>query len=106
MCELRFHNASALAEIARQQSHDSTEDDSPTFWAGRFEVSELPADTFLHLSVAWETGIAFVNGFNLGRFDAPSPQKDLYVPSPLLHEGTNEVVILDTRQRPRRSTDM
>ncbi len=40
------------------------------FWWGEFRLpcdAEEPADTFLRLD-GWKKGVAFVNGFNLGRY--------------------------------------
>ncbi|REE92703.1 beta-galactosidase [Paenibacillus taihuensis] len=65
----------------------------PTFYKGTFEVDEL-ADTFLNME-GWTKGVAFVNGFNLGRYWEIGPQKTLYVPAPLLREGANELIIFE-----------
>eukprot|EP00961_Rhodomonas_salina_P223400 3020992-Rhodomonas_salina.1 len=43
----------------------------------------------------WGKGLAWVNGFNLGRFWEIGPQHTLYVPSPILREGANELVVLE-----------
>jgi len=37
--------------------------------------------------------VAFVNGFNLGRYWSEGPQKTLYVPGPILKTGKNKVNI-------------
>jgi beta-galactosidase len=71
----------------------SQQKESPTFYKGTFQVDEL-ADTFLELE-GWKKGVAFVNGFNLGRYWHIGPQKTLYVPAPLLREGTNELVLFE-----------
>lgn len=41
----------------------------PGFYEGRFTIDKLNGveDTYLSLS-GWSKGIAFVNGFNVGRF--------------------------------------
>jgi beta-galactosidase len=65
----------------------------PAFFRGRFEVDD-PADTFLSLP-GWTKGVAWVNGFNLGRYWARGPQQTLYVPAPLLQPGANELVVLE-----------
>ncbi|GIP39817.1 beta-galactosidase [Paenibacillus sp. J31TS4] len=67
--------------------------DGPAFYRGRFDVEEA-ADTFLRLD-GWTKGVAFVNGFNLGRYWERGPQKTLYVPGPLLKQGENELVLLE-----------
>jgi beta-galactosidase len=67
--------------------------ENPSFYKGTFRVDEL-ADTFLELK-GWTKGVVFVNGFNLGRYWHIGPQKTLYVPAPLLREGTNELVLFE-----------
>ncbi|XP_024532429.1 beta-galactosidase 8 [Selaginella moellendorffii] len=68
--------------------------DGPAFYAATFE-SEAQMDTFISFK-GWSKGVAFVNGFNLGRFwpDA-GPQCSLYVPGPLLRQGENQLLILE-----------
>ena len=41
----------------------------------------------------------FLNGFCLGRLWEIGPQKRLYIPAPLLKEGRNELLILETEGR-------
>ncbi|WP_328997984.1 beta-galactosidase [Kribbella sp. NBC_00709] len=65
----------------------------PTAWRGSFDVAE-PVDHFLS-TVAWGKGFAWVNGFNLGRYWRRGPQQTLYVPGPLLHPGSNDLVVLE-----------
>jgi beta-galactosidase len=67
---------------------------APAFYRYRFYVNEV-CDTCLHPH-GFTRGVAFVNGFNLGRhWDIePSPNK-LYVPAPLLKKGWNEIVVFD-----------
>lgn len=63
------------------------------FFKGIFNVDEI-GDTFLDFT-GWEKGVIYINGFNLGRYWSEGPQKRLYVPSPLLKEGENEIVIFE-----------
>ncbi|MFD2333470.1 beta-galactosidase family protein [Cohnella sp. GCM10020058] len=65
--------------------------DEPAFYRGFFEVEDA-GDTFLKLD-GWKKGVAFVNGFNLGRYWEKGPQKTLYVPGPLLRKGRNELIV-------------
>lgn len=67
---------------------------TPSFYWFELEVDE-PADTFLDFA-GWGKGVAFVNGFNLGRFWEIGPQRRLYVPAPLLRTGVNEVILFET----------
>jgi len=65
----------------------------PCFHRGTFEV-EQPADTYLHLD-GWTKGVAWVNGWNLGRYWSRGPQGSLYVPGPVLRPGENELIVLE-----------
>ena len=55
---------------------------------------------FTDESAQWHHGAFFVNGFNVGRYHQVGPQKTLYVPGPLLKQGTNEVGISSTNALP------
>uniref|UniRef100_A0A915HT96 Beta-galactosidase n=1 Tax=Romanomermis culicivorax TaxID=13658 RepID=A0A915HT96_ROMCU len=47
----------------------------------------------------WNKGVAFVNGFNLGRYWKVGPQKALYVPAPILSGSLrNEVLMFELHQ--------
>lgn len=65
----------------------------PCFHRGVFHV-EQGADTFLHLE-GWTKGVAWINGFHLGRYWSRGPQGSLYVPGPVLRAGENELVVLE-----------
>ena len=69
----------------------------PAFYRFEFDISVL-ADTFLDTE-GFGKGVAFVNGFNLGRFWDIGPQKRLYLPAPLLKMGKNEIIIFETEGR-------
>ncbi|GIO29593.1 MULTISPECIES: glycoside hydrolase family 35 protein [Paenibacillus] len=66
---------------------------TPTFYKAVFHIEEA-GDTFLKLE-GWTKGVAFINGFNLGRYWDIGPQKALYVPGPLLREGENELIVFE-----------
>ena len=72
----------------------------PVLVAASFEAAEQ-ADTFLDVSDAGH-GVAYVNGFCVGRYWNIGPQQTLYVPAPLVREGHNEVLLLDLEKRPMR----
>ena len=72
----------------------SYEEGGPGFYRFAFEVDEI-GDTYLDFT-GWGKGVAFINGFNLGRFWEVGPQKRLYVPGPLLRMGENEVILFET----------
>ncbi|GIO37668.1 beta-galactosidase [Paenibacillus antibioticophila] len=67
---------------------------TPAFYRFELEIGEK-GDTFLDFT-GWGKGVAFINGFNLGRFWEVGPQKRLYLPAPLLKHGMNEVVLFET----------
>ena len=65
----------------------------PAFARGVFTLDEA-ADLFLDTS-GWGKGVAWVNGFALGRYWSRGPQCTLYVPRPVVRAGVNEVTILE-----------
>lgn len=65
----------------------------PAFARASFDLRE-PAD--LHLDTTrWGKGIAWINGFCLGRYWSRGPQRTLYVPAPVVRETANELIILE-----------
>ncbi|MCK9860075.1 glycoside hydrolase family 35 protein [Paenibacillus sp. ATY16] len=77
----------------RERELASQSDGRPVFYRGYFEVDE-PADTFLRFD-SWQKGIAWINGFQLGRYWEAGPQRALYVPGPLLRKGENEIILFE-----------
>ena len=57
------------------------------------------ADTYLNLK-GWGKGMAYVNGHALARFYHIGPQYTHYCPSGFLHEGENELILLETLYPP------
>ncbi|MBE1501697.1 beta-galactosidase [Amycolatopsis lexingtonensis] len=53
-----------------------------------------PADLFLDTG-EWGKGLAWFNGFPLGRYWRRGPQRTLYVPRPVVRAGGNELVVLE-----------
>ncbi len=75
------------------------EENAPALYKYEFEV-DTPTDTLLRLS-GFTRGIAFVNGFNLGRhWDIEHSENKLFIPAPLLKEGKNELVVFDVLAKP------
>jgi len=72
----------------------------PVLVGSSFEA-DAPQDTFLDVSDAGH-GVAYVNGFCVGRYWDIGPQQTLYVPAPLVRAGRNEVLLLDLERRPTR----
>lgn len=67
--------------------------ETPAFYKGSFEVEAI-GDTFLRFD-GWNKGVAWINGFNLGRYWEIGPQRALYIPGPLLRKGRNEIVFFE-----------
>ena len=82
-----------LKDIENIKYGNGNKEEYPTFYRGSFEVKE-GGDTYLDFE-GWEKGVVFINGFNLGRYWKAGPQKRLYLPAPLLKEGTNEIVVFE-----------
>lgn len=55
---------------------------------------DAPADLFLDTG-EWGKGMAWFNGFPLGRYWRRGPQRTLYVPRPVVRAGANELVVLE-----------
>ena len=83
-------------------SSSSSSQDQPGLWTSNFTIDctkagSGPLDTFLD-PTGWTKGVAFVNGFNLGRYwPAMGPQVTLYVPRTVLRCGTssNQLILLE-----------
>ncbi|CAF3497557.1 unnamed protein product [Rotaria socialis] len=52
-------------------------------------------DTYLSLNAQWTKGVAFINGFNLGRYWSIGPQLTLYIPKELLFKGFNHIQLFE-----------
>ncbi|MEW6511812.1 MAG: glycoside hydrolase family 35 protein [Bacteroidota bacterium] len=75
----------------------------PAFYRGSFMIDK-PGDTFLDMS-AWQKGVVWVNGHNLGRYWSIGPQQRLYLPAPWLKRGKNEVLVLELQGGGPRQTE-
>ncbi|WP_103350816.1 beta-galactosidase family protein [Amycolatopsis sp. CA-128772] len=65
----------------------------PVVLRARIDVDE-PADLFLDTG-EWGKGVAWLNGFALGRYWRRGPQRTLFVPRPVVRAGANELVVLE-----------
>lgn len=66
----------------------------PVIYHGEFTIEKL-GDTYLN-PTGWGKGVAYVNGFNLGRYwPLVGPQTTLYLPKDLLNVGMNTLVLLE-----------
>ncbi|GFR60736.1 beta-galactosidase [Elysia marginata] len=73
---------------------EQTQKAAPALYRTYLDIEGSPRDTFVKLD-GWTKGIVIVNNFNLGRYWSIGPQKTLYLPAPLLKEGTNEIVVFE-----------
>lgn len=75
----------------------------PAFFKGTFALkSNEIDDTFLHVK-GWSKGVAFLNGFNLGRYwPTVGPQITLYTPAHLFKPSpaTNTLLLFETESHP------
>lgn len=73
----------------------------PIVFHGLFTISANQTyDTYLD-PTGWGKGIAFINGFNLGRYwPVVGPQITLYVPKEILKIGENEIILLEYQKAP------
>ena len=66
----------------------------PCFYKYELNV-EKTQDTVMHLE-GFTRGVAFINGFNLGRhWNTPLSDNKLFIPAPLIKEGKNEIIVFD-----------
>ncbi|MGP5638896.1 glycoside hydrolase family 35 protein [Brachybacterium tyrofermentans] len=94
-------DGAARADDVSEAGTSTVLDDAlPVLVSASFEADGA-ADAFLDVSAAGH-GVAYVNGFCVGRYWNIGPQQTLYVPAPLVREGRNEVLLLDLEKRPTR----
>lgn len=77
---------------------------NPAFFRFDFKMNN-PVDTALNFK-GWGKGCVFVNGFNIGRFWKIGPQKELYIPAPLLKNGENTIIIFETEGIRKESVEL
>jgi len=70
------------------------------FFSGQFML-DTPADTYFDLS-AYQKGVVWVNGHNLGRYWNIGPQQRLYCPATWLNKGENTILLFDLHQAEAR----
>lgn len=79
--------------VASGKAVDTIPQGVPACYRGTFK-RPAPGDTFLYMA-AWGRGEVWVNGHSLGRYWNIGPQQTLYLPGCWLHDGDNEIVILE-----------
>lgn len=93
-----------LSDLSHLSFGSDEKTNGPAFYCGSFEV-EKPGDTFLALP-GWTKGIAWINGYNLGRYWNIGPQRRLYLPAPLLRSGENQIIILELHETANRAVEL
>ncbi len=88
------HYLLPLDTVWKDRKYTTGKSDTPAFYRGTFNLTKV-GDTFLDTS-AWNRGVVWVNGHNLGRYWRIGPQQTLYVPGPWLKAGSNEVVVYES----------
>ena len=63
-----------------------------TFHRGFFDLEDVGDAFLLRPGVK---GLVWINGFNLGRYWDRGPTETLYIPSPVLKKGRNEIIVLE-----------
>jgi beta-galactosidase len=94
--------APAAAALRALPATPVTAVSGPAFARALFDLPDLPdlpdsaepADLFLSTEGLGK-GIAWLNGFCLGRYWSRGPQRTLYVPGPVTRKAGNELIILE-----------
>ncbi len=82
-----------LQELPTEYNKE-TEINAPSFYKYEFEAEEC-FDTILRVN-GFTRGVAFINGFNLGRhWTIEHSENKLFIPAPLIKKGKNEIVVFD-----------
>ena len=75
-------------------SNTGKQNGCPALFRAEFVLRGAVKNTFLKFD-GWGKGVAFVNGFNVGRYNKLGPQKSLFVPDEFLIEGKNVVYMFE-----------
>ncbi|WP_028544703.1 glycoside hydrolase family 35 protein [Paenibacillus taiwanensis] len=92
--EVRTIPLESIAAVQFNRSASTLDGEQPAFYEAELVIEGEPVDTFLYLD-NWRKGVVFINDFNLGRYWEAGPQRSLYVPAPLLRQGTNQIVVFE-----------
>jgi beta-galactosidase len=86
------------SKLLQRPSSDASQGLGPVLAASTFSLVE---QTDLHLSTEQlGKGVAWLNGWPLGRFWSRGPQHTLFVPAPATREGLNELIVLSLNGSP------
>lgn len=98
-------NIQEIESIAQQLDANSHHVKPPAFYTGNFTIEHtgtaIAKDSYLNLQ-GWGKGMAFINGFNLGRYWVTTgPQITLYVPGSIL-QSSNVLTIFELETENRK----
>ncbi|MFJ6170637.1 beta-galactosidase family protein [Curtobacterium sp. NPDC092190] len=94
----------AIDQLAALAPTDGDVLAGPVLAAGSFDLRSTE-DRYLSLD-GFRKGVAWVNGFCLGRYWSRGPQQTLAVPGPVLRAGRNEVVVFELHASASRTVCM
>ncbi|MET3449870.1 beta-galactosidase family protein [Curtobacterium sp. 1544] len=94
----------ALTILADALPTDGNALAGPVFATGSFDLDSAD-DRYLRLD-GFRKGVAWVNGFCLGRYWSRGPQRTLAVPGPVLRAGRNDVVVLELHAAAARTVHL
>jgi beta-galactosidase len=81
----------------RKLSNNASLSTTPHLFRTSFKIAEgtIRTDTFLRIDGGECKGVAFINGFNLGRYWSIGPQRTLYIPKFLLRQNLNSLDLFE-----------
>lgn len=88
-------NPLSISEIDAEKVHDLHSGPQLFYAPFHIEDEKSIADTYLTLDSQWSKGVAFINGFNLGRYWSVGPQRTLYIPKEFLFKGFNQIQLFE-----------
>lgn len=100
-----LHDTSVMSALEKLETRPFAIPKSrvPSFFKGTFVLKNNEIhDTFLHVK-GWSKGVAFLNGFNLGRYwPTVGPQVTLYAPAHLFKAppAINTLILFETESHP------
>ncbi len=72
---------------------------SSSFYRSTFSINiSQPLHSFL-CTDNWGHGFIMINDFNIGRYSEKGPQRTMYVPSHILKEGINEILVFESDRK-------
>ena len=85
------YNMLPMTDVSKL-SYGAFADTPATFHRGYFDLEEV-GEAFLKRPGI--KGLVWVNGFNIGRYWEKGPAETMYIPSPVLKKGRNEIIVLE-----------